>query len=58
MRRQYEISAAVPQTPIFFFGGGGGGEGKGDQGGGGGPKGWLLCSDYFTISLTYYFILQ
>ena len=26
MRRQYEISAVVPQTP-FFWGGGGGGEG-------------------------------
>ena len=30
MRRQYEISAVVPQTPIFFFGGGG-------RRGGGGP---------------------
>ena len=35
MRRQYEISAVVPQTP-FFFGGGGVG---GTSGGGG-----VLCS--------------
>lgn len=31
MRRQYEISAVVPQTP-FFWGGG-----RGEGGGGGGP---------------------
>ena len=42
----------------FFFFGGGGGEGKGDQWWRWSPKCWLLCSDYFTISLTYYFILQ
>ena len=34
MRRQYEISAVVPQTP-FFFGGGGEERGRGTSGGGG-----------------------
>ena len=29
MRRQYEISVVVPQTPFFFLRGGGGGEGGG-----------------------------
>ena len=52
MRRRYEISAVVPQTP-FFWGGGGGG--------GGGPVVEVESfaqANYFTISLTYCFILQ
>ena len=59
MSRQYEISVVVPQTP-FFFGGGGGGEGGGGTSGGGGVQnvGCFAQANYFTISLTYYFILQ
>ena len=34
MRRQYEISAVVPQTPFFFWGGGEE-RGRGTSGGGG-----------------------
>ena len=58
MSRQYEISVVVPQTP-FFLGGGGGERGRGTSGGGGVQNvGCFAQANYFTISLTYYFILQ
>ena len=58
MSRQYEISVVVPQTP-FFWGGGGGERGRGTSGGGGVQNvGCFAQANYFTISLTYYFILQ
>ena len=50
MRRQYEISAVVPQTPFFFGGGGWGGPVVEVES--------FAQANYFTISLTYYFILQ
>ena len=56
MRRQYEISAVVPQTPFFW---GGGGRGRGISGGGGVQNvGCFAQANYFTISLTYCFILK
>ena len=58
MSRQYEISVVVPQAP-FFFRGGGGERGRGTSGGGGVQNaGCFAQANYFTISLTYYFILQ
>ena len=58
MSRQYEISVVVPQTP-FFLGVGGGERGRGTSGGGGVQNvGCFAQANYFTISLTYYFILQ
>ena len=57
MSRQYEISVVVPQTPFFFWGGGE--RGRGTSGGGGVQNvGCFAQANYFTISLTYYFILQ
>ena len=60
MRRQYEISVVVPQTPFFLEGGGAGGErGRGTSGGGGVQNvGYFAQANYFTICLTYCFILQ
>ena len=59
MSRQYEISVVVPQTPFFFWGGGGRERGRGTSGGGGVQNvGCFAQANYFTISLTYYFILQ
>ena len=58
MRRQYEISVVVPQTP-FFWGGAGGERGRGTSGGGGVQNvGYFAQANYFTICLTYCFILQ
>ena len=57
MSRQYEISVVVPQAPFFFRGGGE--RGRGTSGGGGVQNaGCFAQANYFTISLTYYFILQ
>ena len=57
MSRQYEISVVVPQTPFFL--GGGRERGRGTSGGGGVQNvGCFAQANYFTISLTYYFILQ
>ena len=60
MRRQYEISAVVPQTPFFLGRGRGEGGGGGGTSGGGGVQnvGCFAQANYFTISLTYCFILQ
>ena len=52
MRPQYQISAVVHQTS-FFWGGGGKGTCGGVQ-----NVGCFAQANYFTISLTYYFILQ
>ena len=58
MRRQYEISVVVPQTP-FFWGGAGWERGRGTSGGGGVQNvGYFAQANYFTICLTYSFILQ